>query len=145
MAMAEKVTELKQESLEITKGLAEFSSNLTFADLPADVVEGAKKSFMDTLGIGLAGSVEEAPQTLAGYVKEQGGKEVAAVLGQGFRTTMANAAWINGVACDILGYSDICVEHVNHPSVTIMPALWALAEERKIFGPRYYHRPCVGR
>ena len=135
MATAGNVTELKQEeSLEITKGIAEFSANLKYEDLSDDVVEGAKKSFMDTIGIGLAGSVEEAPQLLADYVKDQGGKEVSAVLGQGFRTTMANAAWINGVACDILGYSDICVEHVNHPSVTVMPALWALAEERKSSG-----------
>ena len=101
--VAEKITELKQESLEITRGIAEFSANLTFADLPEDVVEGAKKSFLDTLGIGLAGSVEEAPKILAGYLKEQGGKEVASVLGQGFKTTMANAAWINGVVLRVDG------------------------------------------
>ncbi|MEL0107884.1 MAG: MmgE/PrpD family protein [Rhodospirillales bacterium] len=129
---AENVTELKQDqSLEITKGIAEFAANLKFSDLPGEVVEGAKKSFMDTLGIGLAGSVEEAPNIVAGFVKDQGAKEVATVYGMSFKTSMPYAAWVNGISSDILGFSDICVEYVNHPSVTIVPALAALAEEKK--------------
>ena len=45
MATAGNVTELKQEeSLEITKGIAEFSANLKYEDLSDNVIEGAKKS-----------------------------------------------------------------------------------------------------
>ncbi|MEX2451249.1 MAG: MmgE/PrpD family protein [Rhodospirillales bacterium] len=134
MATAEKVTELKPESREITRGIAEFSANLTFKDLPADVVEGAKKSFLDTVGIALAGSVEQAPKILTDYVKELGGNETATVIGMGLKTTMPNAAWVNGTSSDILGFSDISVPQVNHPSVTICPSVWALAETRKSQG-----------
>lgn len=119
----------KGERMEITKRLAEFIVNTKFEDLPAKAVQLAKLSFLDTLGIALGGSVEEGPKILANFVKESGANPVSSVVGQGFKTSPQNAALANGMAADVIGFSDISVIYMNHPSVTICPAIWALGEQ----------------
>ena len=116
-------------SRDITAKLAEFVANLRFEDLPSDVIRLAKNSFLDTLGIALAGATEEAPKILTRFVMEMGGKTVASVVGQGCRTTSPQAALVNGTAADILGWSDISVIQMNHPSVSVCPAAWAVGEQ----------------
>ncbi|MBI2290574.1 MAG: MmgE/PrpD family protein [Betaproteobacteria bacterium] len=118
----------------ITARLAEFVVNTRYEDIPDEVLRLAKHSFLDTLGVALGGVPERAPQLLARYVKEQGGTPSATVLAQGFRTNAPNAALVNGTAADILGWSDLSVIQMNHPSVSICPVVWALGEQTKASG-----------
>ena len=118
----------------ITARLAEFIVNTRYEDIPDEVLRLAKHSFLDTLGVALGGVPERAPQLLARYVKEQGGTPSATVLAQGFRTNAPNAALVNGTAADILGWSDISVIQMTHPSVSICPVVWALGEQSKATG-----------
>ena len=120
--------------MEITKRLAEFIVNTKFEDLPEKAIRLVKHSFLDTLGIALGGSVEEGPKILGNFVKESGGNPVSSVVGQGFKTSPQNAALANGMAADVIGFSDISVIQMNHPSVTICPAVWALGEPLRSSG-----------
>ena len=118
----------------ITRAIAEFVHRARFDALPAEVVRRAKNSFLDTLGIALGGMSEPAPQILQRFVQAQGGAPKATVLGTGIRTSAQYAALVNGVAGDIVGWSDISVTHMTHPSVTICPAVWAVGEEVRASG-----------
>ena len=120
----------------ITARLAEFIVKTRYEDIPHEVLRLAKHSFLDTLGVALGGVQERAPQLLARYVKEQGGTPTATVLAQGFKTNAPNAALVNGTAADILGWSDISVIQMTHPSVSICPAVWTLGEQSKATGKK---------
>ncbi len=113
----------------ITARMVEFVAGTRFEDLPAEVVARAKLSMLDTLGVCLGGAVERAPRLLADFVRGYGWAAVVSVVGQGFRTTPHQAAWVNGTAADVLGFSDLSVPNMHHPSASICPTVWAIGEE----------------
>jgi 2-methylcitrate dehydratase PrpD len=113
----------------ITRKLAQFVHDAEFAKLPSEVVQLAKNSFLDTLGIALGGMAEPAPQILCRFVREQGGEPNATVLARSLKTSAPYAALVNGTAADIAGFSDISVIQMTHPSVSICPAVWAVGEQ----------------
>jgi 2-methylcitrate dehydratase PrpD len=122
------VPTMKTESQPITRHIGVFVHETLFSDLPAEAVRRAKNSFLDTLGVALGGISEPAPQLLCRFVREQGDCEHASVLAQGLKTSVPYAALINGTAGDIVGWSDISVTQMTHPSVSICPAVWAIGE-----------------
>jgi 2-methylcitrate dehydratase PrpD len=113
----------------ITQRIAQFVHETSFEKLPSEVVQLAKNSFLDTLGIALGGMTEPAPQLLCRFVEQQGGASNASVLARGFKTSAPYAALVNGTAGDIVGWSDISVIQMTHPSVSICPAVWAVGEQ----------------
>ncbi len=50
--------------------------------VPEDAIAQAKRALLDTLGVTLAGSQEESARIVADWVREQGGRAEAAVLGR---------------------------------------------------------------
>jgi 2-methylcitrate dehydratase PrpD len=113
--------------MSLTASLAEFIVNTGYEDLHKEVVQAEKNSFLDTLGIALGGSVEEGPKIVSNFVSQMGGEPVSSIIGHGVKNSPQNAALVNGTSGDILGMSDTGTT-MNHPSVAVLPAVWALAE-----------------
>ncbi len=67
-------------------------------------------------------------------MQEQGGREVATVLRPCRTLPAASAALVNGAASHALDFDDVNLAMPGHPSVAILPALLALAEERASSG-----------
>lgn len=132
MGAAEKLS--NNVRVPITRRIAEFVVQTRFEDIPAEVVRLAKNSFLDTLGIAIGGMVEPAPAILRKFCQQQGGTPTATVLCSDYRTNAPNAALINGTAGDIVGWSDISVIQMTHPSVSICPAVWAMGEQVRASG-----------
>lgn len=128
-ATTDSVREKTSGTQTATAALVDFIVDTAFEDLPAEAVESSKLSCLDTLGICIAGAPEPAPRILSEYVWDTGGPGRATVVGRRFRATSPQAAWINGTAADVHGFSDISVLSMNHPSVSIWPAIWAVGEE----------------
>ena len=118
----------------ITRRLAQFAVLTGYDGLPADVIAGSKRSFLDTVGVILGGCTEPAPRILTQYARRAGGSGSASVIGQGMRAAPPLAALVNGTAADVFGFSDIVVPNMNHPSGAICAALIALGEELKSTG-----------
>lgn len=114
----------------LTKALARNSRQLTLADIPADVRAWARQCVLDTLACTLAGASDELTTILLAEMQEQGGRETATVIGHAVRLPPASAALVNGAAAHALDYDDVNLAMPGHPSVAILPALLALAEER---------------
>ena len=81
-----------------TKSIAEFSTRLAYADLPANVVHDCKRRIIDTVGCAIA-AFDEEPSRIARAVAMRtevpGG---AAVIGTSHRTLPELAAFANSVA-----------------------------------------------
>ena len=115
--------------MEVTKRIAEYIATTGLENFPPDAVEAAKGAIVDCIGCALAGSVEPLAEVLSGYVRSIGGHPTASVIGLGFKTSSPEAALINGAMGHALDYDDITRAMKGHPSVVLLPAALALAEE----------------
>ncbi len=114
----------------LTRALSEQARKLRLQDIPDTVRDWARQCVLDYLGCGIAGASDELVTILLAEMQEQGGKEVASVLGRAGRLPVASAAIVNGAASHALDFDDVNLAMPGHPSVAILPALLALAEER---------------
>jgi 2-methylcitrate dehydratase PrpD len=112
----------------LSRVLASYCSSLQFDDIPEDVRTVVKHCMLDWLGVTLAGSREDAGRIVREEALEQGGAPRATLIGDGTRTSIAQAALVNGTASHALDYDDVHFAFFGHPTVTVMPAVLALAE-----------------
>ena len=114
----------------LTRALAEQTRTLTLADIPEETRSWARQCILDYLACGIAGASDELTTILVAELQEQGGHPTATILGRAARLPAAAAALINGAAAHALDFDDVNLAMPGHPSVAILPALLALAEER---------------
>lgn len=93
---------------EYTKHAAKFAGELTFDRIPSEVVSILKKSFMDTIGVMLAGSKSDEGRTIIKYVKASNEPGPISVLGSGLCATIDTAALANGTFSHALDFDDCC-------------------------------------
>jgi 2-methylcitrate dehydratase PrpD len=118
--------------MQLAHELARRSAALRFEDLPADAVHWAKVAILDTIGVTLAGSGEPAARIVGRVVPPHGGSSL--LFGSADRTNALDAALINGTAAHALDFDDCNNTLGGHPSAPILPALFALADERLVDG-----------
>src|SRR5690349_10125619 len=118
--------------MQLAHELARRSAALRFDDLPPQAVHWAKVGVLDTVGVTLAGSAEPAAQILGAIVAPGAGARL--VLGSADRTSALDAALTNGTAAHALDFDDCNNTLGGHPSAPILPALFALADERPTDG-----------
>ena len=120
----------------ITAAFVDRILAVEFDALPRRAVEVAKQVVSDTLAVTLAGATRAADvaRISIGYVREQGGALQASVVAGGFKTSMQNAAYVNGTLANVLEF-DAAWSPPNHPASPTVPAIFAIAECRRLSGP----------
>jgi len=111
-----------------TGRLAEYISNLQYEDLPAEVIQQAKKIILDALGCQVSCSLLENGRSIIKLGRAQGGPAEASVFGSDYKTSAINAAFVNGT----LGHGDEIddsLEEAGHVSAVIVPAAFACGEK----------------
>jgi 2-methylcitrate dehydratase PrpD len=99
----------------------------SFEDIGEPALRYAKIGVLDTLAVGIAGADDEASRIARRVIGGSAGD--ALVWGTGERVAPLEAAFVNGVAANVLDFDD-CTDNLGgHPSSPILPALIALAEE----------------
>ncbi|HEY4889458.1 MAG TPA: MmgE/PrpD family protein [Candidatus Dormibacteraeota bacterium] len=118
----------------ITEALAEFIARTRFADLPEVAVTAAKRLWLDSIGVAMAGSAEPLSAAITSYIREQAGPPQVSVIGQGFRTSPALAALANGTMAHALDYDDISITWLGHPSAILVAAVLATGTRLEVSG-----------
>src|SRR5713226_8627150 len=113
----------------VTAELAERASSIRYQDLPDDIRRLARQCLLDWLAVTLAGSREELARILADQAIEDGGRPAASLVGRDAKISAQQAALVNGAASHALDYDDVNMAMGGHPTVPIVPALLALAED----------------
>jgi 2-methylcitrate dehydratase PrpD len=108
--------------------VADFSAS----DLTPDAVHWARVGVLDTFGVTLAGSREPAALIASQCIDAPTG--ACLLFGSARRLGALDAALVNGTAAHALDFDDCNNTLGGHPSAPIVPALWALAEERRASG-----------
>lgn len=111
------------------ESLGTFAADLSFDELPGEVVDKARVLLLDHVGTVFGGIPVPEASAIVELVRARGGTPEATVLGAGFATTVPDAAFCNGSAADVLEHQDGYRFGGFHPSHTL-PALVAAAESR---------------
>ncbi len=116
-----------RSSTTTTKQLAAFVAETSYDDLPASVIEIAKTSILDTVGVTLAGARDETGLTAIDAVKNWKGNPVSVVMGGNFKTSAPDAALANGTCAHALDFDDRSIP-INHYNASLIPSVLALGE-----------------
>ena len=109
---------------------------LCYEDLPQAAIRWAKVGLLDYVGVTLAGSREAAPRLALAALGEPAAG-ASALFGMGRRCGALDAALVNGTAAHALDFDDCNNTLGGHPSVPLLPALFALADERGAAGREF--------
>jgi len=113
----------------IDLAIAEFVVNTDYNKIPQNVIEVAKKSILDILGVILAAStLGEGCKKFVDLAKEWGARGESTILGFGIKTSQPMAAFANGSMAHALDYEEVHDEALVHPSAQSFPALLAISE-----------------
>ncbi len=109
---------------------AKFVSNLTYQDLPNEVIDFVKKDILDWIGCAIAGSADPASQPIKKVTHLLGNNPQASVFGCE-PMSVQHAALCNGYFSHIRETDDVDRDSISHPaSINIPPAI-ALSEYLK--------------
>jgi len=118
----------------VTAELAKRATALAWRDFPDDLIERTKQCLLDWFAVTVAGAQEELTDILVREAIEDGANGTASLVGRGETTLPSMATLINGAASHALDYDDVNFAMHGHPTVTVVPALLALGEQRKASG-----------
>ncbi len=127
----------------VTRALAETLAAARYEDLPADVVEHARRAVTDWLGSALGGSIERPARLAQQVAAALGRSDDSTVFGAG-RASAAAAAFANGVASHILELDDIHRGSTVHAAAPIIPAALAVAEREHADGRAFLAAVTIG-
>ena len=96
--------------------------------LPPQAIHWAKIGIIDTIGVTLAGAGEDCTRVVLATPGVAEASGPALLFGHGRRTSVLDAVLINGVASHALDFDDVnnCIG--GHPSVPLVPAIFALGD-----------------
>lgn len=112
--------------------LAEFCLGLRWNELPVPVQARTRELVLDLSGVALAGSEQPSSRPAREAALTLGGRSGKASLigGRGEQTSAVWAALANATAAHAVELDDVTTESSLHPGVAVIPAAFALAEER---------------
>lgn len=127
-----------------TNRLAARIAATDFASIPPAAVEVSKQAILDFIGVTIAGMEEPLARILREEAAEQGGHPQATVIGTNERTSVTQAALINGSAGHAHDYDDVQMVMTGHPTVPVAPVVLAMAEHKGYSGAEVIAAFCAG-
>jgi 2-methylcitrate dehydratase PrpD len=126
----------------LTQYVGQFVLQTKYENIPTEVIELGKKSILDGFGLALAGSRAESGPISRKYIEQCGGNGKATVIGTAMKTSPRFAALLNGISIhaddfddtQLAGAKDRVYGLLMHPTVPVLPAIFALAEQRTVSG-----------
>ncbi len=110
--------------------VARWVCGLDYGDIPEEAKRAAVLPIIDCMGVALAGLEDESSRIATRWAVALGGRPSSTLLLNGSKTSAPWAALANGTAAHALDYDDVCFRMLGHPSVALVPAVIAIAEER---------------
>ena len=117
-----------------TARLAARVASADYETIPAEAIEVSKQAILDFIGVTVAGMEEPLAAILRADAAEQGGNPQATIFATSERTSVQQAALINGSAGHAHDYDDVQSAMTGHPTVPVAPAVLALAEHQGFSG-----------
>ena len=128
----------------IAERLGVFAETAMTTGVPDDVRETVLQRILDTVGVALAASGEEAVAVARNVALSWGGHHESTVMGFGDCLPAAATALVNGTLAHALDFDDTHLPSVLHPSASVVPAALAVAEQVGASGEQLIRVIAVG-
>jgi 2-methylcitrate dehydratase PrpD len=113
----------------LTESIARFVTETDLEHAPPELRAQALRAVIDIVGIAIAARDDAGFRILRDTVQDDLAPGRVTVLPTATRTTASGAALLNGLAAHALDYDDVAHPMYGHPSVALIPALLAVAED----------------
>lgn len=114
--------------------IARWCVGLRFEDIPDEVIDIAKNALTDYVAVTIAGSSMPVAKNLQQFAVQRAPQGNCSVFGTEQKSNMAYASYANGAASHALDFDDVSWATIGHPTVTVAPVAFAVAEEQKLDG-----------
>ena len=118
----------------VTQHIAEWVVAFEGAKLRRETIERAKHAVLDWVGVAIAGANEPLVNILTEDAIANGESGHSTLVGRSETVSPTTAALINGAASHALDFDDVNQAMRGHPSVAVLPAVFALTEQHNKSG-----------
>ena len=129
--------------MDLSRALANYSVDMTYEKLPPDVISFTKLCILDYFGSAIAGSDKPPIQMISNLIKEMGGTEQANLF-TGGKSSVLQAALLNGASSHVVELDDIHKGSIIHAATVVIPAALAIAEWKELSGKELITAIVVG-
>lgn len=112
----------------VTRQLAGFCAELSYGDIPEEVIEGTIKLAFDTIGVAAGGTAAESSRIMLKFMNALNRPGNGTVVACGQKVAPEYAALLNGAFAHALDFDDLCNEASAHPGSVIIPAVLAASD-----------------
>jgi len=130
--------------MNVTEKIARIVAATQYEDLPGETIDLAKPLILDSLAVSIAGAASSLGRITLKMGSETLRGNDATVIGGDFTSSVASAAYINGTLAHALDVDDTAAGTVAHPSSSIVPALFAIAEKYQLSGIAFLNAYVLG-
>ena len=128
----------------VTRILARYLVSSHPREVPANARHEGKRAFLHWMGCAIGGSRNDAVvRSLAAFTPYSGAPR-ATILGRSERADALLASLVNGIAADVLGFSDTHLRTVIHAGGVVGPVVAALSEQNAHTGEDALHAFLLG-
>lgn len=119
--------------------LVRYVSDLSYGDIPKDVVLQAKRTVLDTLGTIYMGARKEEARGLLEFLRKNGDRPECTVVGANFKVSCASAAFANSTYSMVHDANDghrdaAALGGTSHPGCIAIPTALAVGEKCALSG-----------
>lgn len=111
-----------------TRVLAQFAADLTFADIPPEVIQRMKTSLLDSIGCCLYGITLPWTRHVADMVEQEHSIQAVSIWGTPAKTSWAGAVLVNSTAGHAFELDDIHKESIIHAGSIAAPVVLGYAQ-----------------
>lgn len=129
--------------MNLSEDIARYVRNMTFEQLSNEVIQYTKLCILDYYSSLIKGKDTIPVQMMSAVMSELGGDSQASAI-TGFRTSVTNAAFVNGGASHAIELDDVHKASIVHAATVILPAVLAIAEWKKLTGKEIITAVVIG-
>ena len=118
--------------------------NTSFQNLPAEVIQYAKRCILDLMGVSLAGYTQRPTAIIRDLISATGGNAEATLWGSDQKLPVLSAVLLNAIQGHAIDMDDGHRFANGHPGVVTIPAAVALAERETLTGRELSEAVVIG-
>jgi len=127
-----------------TRQLAQFVTQLSYQDLPREVIDKTKDLILDQFGVQLAASTKPWSRAVYRLMRDLGGKAESTVVYYGDKLPAMNAAFANGTFGHGFESDDSLRRAGIHPGCVVVSAAMAIGERELVDGKTLLLAAAIG-
>ena len=128
----------------LVQQLGELAAQTRLEHLPRSVAGSLPARVLDIIGVAIAALPLDTSASVLRFAAAVGGVPAATAIGLPERTSVPQAAFVNGVLAHSLDFDDTHLPSIVHPSASVIPAVLATAESTDAGGAEVLAAVAVG-